>query len=364
MSTQKSAKPENQPHPARRALLTGGAVGLAAVAGTTLGRAQPASALTSTQGVTQVIPSGDTSGATDRTNINNALNSASFAWLAEGTFFIDQVIKIPHKAALWGVGTKTRVMCQGNAGFYMHDTTPGDGSDRTQNSSGTIRDLIIDGTNANTAATGLDIGDGWGYRLDHVFVENFAAPDAVGISLNNQNYFTEKLVASSITVRNCSTHVLMIRGSGDSSFEYCDLAFYFAIQPGQDGFVIGNGAYIAGGSLMIRGNTYSQMASANQGYVIRVGTDTSGSGDGSTIGSCHLDVAIEQNVFKSGDNYIPGTIFFTGSSNAMQEDYGMLAFRDTPWTLSNLAAGQLTFRGILYGDSNLISKVEPPSHWV
>lgn len=31
MSTQKSAKPENQPHPARRALLTGGAVGLAAV---------------------------------------------------------------------------------------------------------------------------------------------------------------------------------------------------------------------------------------------------------------------------------------------------------------------------------------------
>lgn len=110
----------------------------------------------------------------------------------------------------------------------------------------------------------------------------------------------------------------MAQGSGDRSFEYCDLAFYFSIQPGQDGFVIGNGGYIAGGSLMIRGNTYSQMASANQGYVIRVGTDISGSGDGSTISSCHLDIAIEQNNFNTGYNYIPGTIFFTGSSNSMQ----------------------------------------------
>lgn len=178
MNTQKSAQPENQPHPARRALLTGGAVSLAAVAGTTLGGPRPASAQTSPQNVTQIIPSGDTSSATDRLDINNALNSASFAWLAEGTFYVDQVIKIPHKAALSGIGAKTRVMCQGNAGFYMHDTTAGDGSDRTANSSGLIRDLIIDGTNASTATIGLDIGDGWGYRLDHVFIENFAVTAA------------------------------------------------------------------------------------------------------------------------------------------------------------------------------------------
>ena len=363
MSTQ-SAKPENQPHPARRALLTGGAVSLAAVAGTTLGLARPASAQTSPQDVTQIVPSGDTSGATDRISINNALNSGLFAWLAEGTFYIDQVITIPHKAALWGVGAKTRVMCQGNAGFFMHDQTAGDGSDRTANSSGCIRDLIIDGTNAGLSSIGLDIGDGWGYRLDHVFVENFTGPFAVGIFMNNQNYFTEKMEASNVHVRNCRTHVYLFQGSGDASFEYCDLAFYFAIQPGQDGFVIGGGAYMAGGSLMIRGNTYSQAASASQGYVIRVGTGTSGNGDGSTINSCRLDVAIEQNNFQAGDKYIPGTIFFTRSSNAMQNDYGMLAFRDTPWTLSNLALGQLTFRGILYGDSNLISKVEPPPQWV
>src|SRR5215469_4309438 len=104
VSIQKSTEPPSRPRPARRALLTGGAVSVAAVAGATFAGALPASAQTYSQDVTQIIPSGDTSGATDRMNINGALNSASFAWLAQGTFYIDQVIAIPHKAALWGVG--------------------------------------------------------------------------------------------------------------------------------------------------------------------------------------------------------------------------------------------------------------------
>lgn len=70
MSAWHSTDPENRPNPARRTLLTGGAVGLAAVAGATLGGAQPAAAQT-TQNVTQILPSGDTTGATDRKNINS-----------------------------------------------------------------------------------------------------------------------------------------------------------------------------------------------------------------------------------------------------------------------------------------------------
>lgn len=364
MWMQQSTRPENEPRPARRALLTGGAVGLAAVAGATLGGAQPASAQTATQDPVQIAASGDRSGAADRKKINTALSSAGFAWLGQGTFYIDQVIKIPHKAALWGVGAATRVMCQGNAGFYMHDMTKGDGSNRPANSSGSIRDLIIDGTHAGSRSVGLDIGDGWGYRLDHVFVENFTGSSAVGIAMNNQFYFTEKMEASSVHVRNCSTHVHLFRGKGDPSFEYCDLAFYFAIKPGQDGFVISNGAYMAGGSLMIRGNTYSQKAPAPQGYVIRVGAHTAGRGDGSNISSCRLDVAIEQNNYHAGCKYVPGTIFFSGGNNTMENNYGMLAFRDTPWKLSNLAKKQLSFRGICYGDSNLTGKVNPPAAWV
>jgi hypothetical protein len=363
MSAELDTEPEGRQGPARRALLTGGAVGLAAVAGATFGRVQPASA--GTEAVSWIMPSNETSGNTDTSTIQSTLNSSGFVWLGPGEFYINKVITIPHKAAVLGVGAETRVMCVGKAGFYMHDTNPGDGNNRTANSSGHIRDLIIDGTKAGSDAVGLDIGDGWGYRLDHVFVENFTGSAAIGIYMNNQNYFTEKMLATSIHVRNCTTQVLLAQGPGGPSFEYCDLAFYFAIQPGQDGFVVSNGGYLAGGSLKIRGNAYSQQAKAAQGYVIRVGTSTSGNGDGSCIGSCCLDVAVEQNLYDSGYGYIPGTIYFANSNNTMLNDYGMLVFRDTPWTPSNLATDQqFTFRGICGGDSNLTTYVQVPVTWV
>src|SRR5689334_673102 len=62
------------PNRARRAVLTGGALSLAAVAGGTLGRPQSASANT-TQPVTAILPSGDTSGAADAAAINNAFST-------------------------------------------------------------------------------------------------------------------------------------------------------------------------------------------------------------------------------------------------------------------------------------------------
>jgi hypothetical protein len=74
VTTRKSANPgdqdqdQKQPSRARRAILTGGAVTLAAAAGTTLGRAQPASAQSGLPGVATISPSGDTTGADDITH--------------------------------------------------------------------------------------------------------------------------------------------------------------------------------------------------------------------------------------------------------------------------------------------------------
>ena len=346
---------------ARRTLLTGGAVGLAAAAAAAIGRAQPASA--GTQGLTWITPTNDKTGNQDTAAIQGALASPGFAWLGPGDFYVNATINVPNQATLHGSGPLTRIHYLGTgACLSMHDPNK-DGANPDLNSSGSLRDFFIDGTSAIGTAYGIDIGDGWAYRLDHLFIDNFTAPGSVGLRLVNNAFFTEKLVATAVTVRNCATQVLMHQGTGDKSFEYCDLAFYFAIHPGQDGFVVDNGAYMAGGSLMIRGNTYSKSGSFSQGYVIRVGTDTSGSGDGSKIESCRLDVAIEQNNFASGD-YVPGTVFFSGSSNTMLNDYGMLAFRDTPWTQSNVTSGQLTFRGICYGDANLVANVQPPAAWV
>jgi hypothetical protein len=362
VGAQGKTEPEDRSITARRTLLTGGAIGLAAAAAATLSGAEPASA--AAESATWITPTGDATGAKDTTAIQGALNSPGFAWLAPGDFYTNATITVPHKATLQGSGPLTRINYLGTgACLNMHDPSK-DGADRKANPSGSLRDFVIDGSSADHgAAYGIDIGDGWGYRLDHLFIDSFVQPGSIGLRMVNNAFFTEKLVATAVTVRNCTTHVKIHQGNGDPSFEYCDLAFYFAIQPGQDGLVIDNGAYIAGGSLMIRGNTYSQAASASQGYVIRVGTDTSGSGDGSSIKSCRLDIVTEQNNFQSGNSYIPGTVFFSGSSNTMENDYGMLGFRDTPWTLSNVAVGQFTFRGILYGDANLVANVRPPA-WV
>jgi hypothetical protein len=362
VGAQGRTEPENRPIAARRTLLTGGAIGLAAAAAATLGGAQSASA--GTQALTWITPTNDKMGNQDTAAIQGALNPPGFVWLAPGDFYVNTTISVPNQATLQGSGPLTRIHYLGTgACLNMHDPSK-DGADPEKNSSGSLRDFFIDGTSAVGTAYGIDVGDGWAYRLDHLFVDNFTAPGSVGLRLVNNAFFTEKLVAAAVTIRNCTTQVLIHQGTGDNSFEYCDLAFYLAIHPGQDGLVIDNGADLAGGSLMIRGNTYSQMDSASQGYVIRVGADTSGSGDGSTINSCRLDVAIEQNNFVSGYSYVPGTVFFSGSSNTMLNDYGMLAFRDMPWTLSNVTKGQFAFRGILYGDANLIANNQVPTGWV
>ena len=93
-SSEKSPELAPQPNPARRALLTGGAVGLAAVAGATLGGAQPASAQTQIQDVTWITPANPPNANTDTTNIQNALDSG-VALLAPGTFLINQTLTVP-----------------------------------------------------------------------------------------------------------------------------------------------------------------------------------------------------------------------------------------------------------------------------
>lgn len=71
MSGRKSAQPEDQPSRPRRAVLTGGAVGLAAVAGSALGgRAQPALAQSGTASITDWINVTQTPYYADNTGTN------------------------------------------------------------------------------------------------------------------------------------------------------------------------------------------------------------------------------------------------------------------------------------------------------
>lgn len=357
MSTQKSTQPADQPSPARRALLTGGAVGLAALAGTTLGGAQPASAGTAT--VAQITPTDDTTGSQDTAAINSALSSG-FAWLGAGTFYINAVISIPHKAALWGVGAETRVMCVGAAGFYMHDTASGDGSDRTKNSSGSIRDLIIDGTNASAGAIGLDIGDGWGYRLDHVFVENFTGTNSIGFRIGNDFYFTEKMRGTSLHARNCTTLVYMDSTvTSDVSHGYNDLEFYISLNPGQmsagqNGFTFDKGVNYYGGSLVVRGNQYTTTASTGAWFFGVI--NSNGAGNYSRIHECYLDIRVEGD---GGNSFSPTRLHVNNSQNGIFDCWGRFTMSGAGGA-PDATSGQFQLSGVVPSNTMVPIRTEAP----
>lgn len=298
------------------------------------------------------------SGGDDTVALQNAVNAVGvgMVFLAAGTFTISSQVTVPHKASIMGNGALTRLKYTGASGacLYMHDPGP-NGGVTAQNSSGALRDFVVDGTSAGNTAIGIDIGDGWGYRIEHVFIESFGGTSAIGLYINNNNYFTEKMTCRAVTVRNCTTDVHMTSTGGGTSFEFNDLDFYLVAQPGQDGFVLDNNCFY-NGHLRLRGNFYTSNSSFTNA-AIRIGTS---SGDTATLNSTTLDVVIENDL---GHTFTHQSINFGGVGNTMQNCTGMLAFRDPNWTVTNAARGQFTFRGILYGDATLALVNEVPSNY-
>jgi hypothetical protein len=347
---------DGRPDHLRRTLLTGGVAGFAAAAGAVLGGPQPASAGTTT--VDWIPPSGDTAGEKDATAIHTALGAGGMAWLAPGTFYINRMINVPHKTSLCGTGALTRIMCLGTGGFSMHDPVIRDGNQSGWNSSGCIRDLIIDGTSTGAGAVGLDIGDGWGYRLDHLFVENFTGASAIGINIINRSYFTEKMEATNIHVRNCTTQVALDTAipARDHSHGYNDLEFYLEVEPGQSGVVARNGVNLYSSSLRIRGNFYGPSSAA-----VLTLTGQDGIGDYSIIQASHIQITGETDAGHSG----PQTIAFGTPSNGNQmiNNYGIIKLTGA-FTASNAVPGCFTFGGILIGDSVLQTVNTAPLGWL
>ncbi len=115
MSRRKNADSQDRPNSARRTLLTGGAVGLAAAAGTTLGRAQPAAASTPPPSITDWINvtyspyNADPTGSSDSTSgINSAITTAAgratggVVYLPAGTYKVSYPLDL--KAGVFLIG--------------------------------------------------------------------------------------------------------------------------------------------------------------------------------------------------------------------------------------------------------------------
>lgn len=356
---------EKQPSRGRRAVLAGGAIGLAAVAGTTFGRSQPADA--STTNVTQLMPSGDTTGATDAANIAAAFSAlpsvadtdtglsytVGVVLLAPGDFYVNSAITKPPKVDLIGSGPGTVIFVVGNVtGIYAHHgaTT---GPEQHATKSGTIANLVVDGTNAGASSYGIDIGDGWGHRLDHVWVNNFTGASAIGLYVVNRQFYTSEFVARDVILVNNTTAVEhgLASTTGDNSQEYQDVEYNIWAEPNQNGII--NQGVTWNGSMRVRGNFLKGTASGYAVLTLQVDT-TSGNNAGM---KGFFDISVEMDA--SGTNSVnPGTIVFGDSSQGPFVGVGYLRFTAGH---ANPAPGQLQFRGVVIDTSNTIQPITAPA---
>lgn len=387
--TRKNIHSQDRPSTARRAVLTGGAVGLAAVAGSAFGRVTPAGAATNPSItdwiniVTDVSPGADPTGTTDSAS---AINRAIAALPASGgvVYFPTGTYKVKSAtiAAVLGSSSTGPIYLRG-AGkdvtileYYgsgdcirmYNSVTPGAGWSvpAATFEGGGISDMTIDGWNAGSGATGIHIGDNNGYELRGLRIQNFMALSCIGLYFDDTVSSTEKARVD-VDVWDNHTGVVFTMntdgssGGGSGSFMYNDFAFYLHVPADTNGnttngIIVRNGAYIQNASLRVRGNW--QESSAGVGVALKILGSTGT--QYSSIARCVLDIAVETD--ESG-TAIPQTINFGSSNNTLMNCTGQLVFTDG-WTASNVGSGNFSFGGVIIGDSNLTSNNHPPTGWL
>lgn len=318
MPTRRIANPDGlgqnqkQPDRARRAILTGGAVGLAAVAGSTLSWSQPASALANTQPVVALQPSGDESGATDAANIMDAFNAlpsvvdtditgvsyqVGTVLLGPGNFYVKTKINKPPKVDLIGSGPGTVIFVVGDiTGIYSHHDetfpTPA-GSFQHFTKSGTIANLVVDGTQAGINSRGIDIGDGWGHRIEHVWINNFTGATAIGLSVCNRNFWTEKFYARHVNLINNTTGAQHWTVVGANSQEYQDVSYFIWADNNQNGVTFQGVKW--NGKLALEGNI-GVLSTAGTNWMVGFLSDVAGNGGGPSNVTAECCINYEVNV--------------------------------------------------------------------
>jgi hypothetical protein len=391
----KIAKPDEldqeqeQSNRARRAILTGTAVGLAAVAGATFGGAQPARAQ-STQPVTQLQPSGDKSGVTDTNNINGALNALATAgtgpstgggvlWLAPGQFYVSVLsgsaaITIPEQVgsgtqagfpcSLMGSGAATVLNMVGSspgAAVFAHranNYNPPFGNPGPH-TMGFIRDLVIDGTSAPANSSGLDCGSGWGLDVN-VTIANFTASGCIGLNQVNRNNWSEKCRFRCHLLNNATACVIGAVGSAGTSHDYSEYDLYlFTYAPsglngnvGQTGIVVQNGVNVGGAFFRVHGNIENWPASTSFPPTPPAMLSIL---DTSTIANALFHVNVEYDKGPDNNSNPPYTIYFGTTSSQIIQSSGEMKFNGG--TNSNAQytpqSGQFQFKGLVSGDPAL-----------
>jgi hypothetical protein len=387
VDARKNTEPAKQPSPARRTLLTGGAVGLAAVAGATLGGIQPASA--ATQDVTWITPTGDTSGQRDASAINIALGNG-LALLAPGAFYVTPstdtlqgtqpvALTIPYGAVLAGAGPGVTLINAVGSGTFIY-AHGGDAPYPDNQPASQITGFTLDLSSITTAYpnVGIDFGDGSDFYLDQIRVtaENPMPAGTIPIWEINRNSWTEKSFVR-VQVYNPpagSAGYVIDQVSGDSSHMYSWHEIHILVNGPGCGVQLTNGAYVQNARMFkIYGNFFQSSENPTTDGIPDqwcLGISGSGGGDYSRISDSHVEIGVETDKSSNGTATQWQTINFgspSSADNRMLDDYGQLTFLNGgggKWSASNAVSGNLTFGGVIDGDSGLSNVNSAPSGWI
>jgi hypothetical protein len=342
-----------------------------------------------------VPPSGDTSGATDVTNINNAFTALVSAGtggtvqLMPGDYYINSTITVPQE-----LGSSTTTgnypcsltasqgatvihqlsACSGAStpGIYMHRPVQYGGG-VSQNSQpnpmapmGRLSGFTLAGTGMTSTnyQIGIDAGDGWGGWVTDVCVKDFysVSGNSIGIYLINRIGWSEKWTIRAHTINN-DQHVVVDTlnpsNNNDCSSEYneFDLRMYMlggsftTSSAGQMGIQWWNGTFLGGGLVKIRGN-HGGGGSGNAGTVLQVGGGASDgtSGNWAQIYNTEFDVSVEGN----GSSNLPHLIRLNNASgNNSLSGHGLLVSQYGGWQNSVLNGGNFKFSGFIVNDPGL-----------
>lgn len=308
-------------------------------------------------------PSGDQVNSTDVANINNLLGTFGVTdlKLGPGQWYGKTQVTIPVSSILRGSGPSTFWNYSGSgSAFYQHDIngTGGGGFGTYHTAAGGVRDMTIDGSSAGNGAVGLDIGDGWGYRVEDVRIQNFNGTGSIGLWLNNQFGWTEKGRFQATLWGNSTQCVLNGNNGGLQSFEFNSLDFDVFVFAGQNGVSVTNGAYLNKATLRMVGNFLAGASSLATNFVLQFTGSAPGSNSRMLRGI--IDINIELDNTQANP---PQTINFGAAANKITDCAGSLVFDPsaTPVSFlpSNAVAGQFTFDGPIVGDTVLQSVNSP-----
>jgi hypothetical protein len=395
VGTRKNIEPAKQPQPARRALLTGGAVGLAAVAGATLGGIQPASA--ATQNVTWITPTGDTSGNRDRTAIGNALNSTGVALLGPGTFYVNPApppgpagIVVPYGGVLAGAGPGVTLINAVGAGTFIYSHSPTPAPYPYNVPAAQITGFTLDLSAITGSSVGIDFGDGSDFHLDQIRVtsQNPMPAGTIPVWEVNRIAWTEKALVR-VQVYNPPAGTASTGGSagyvidqvsGDGSHMYSWHEIHVSVKGPGCGVQVTNGSFVQNARLFkVYGNFFQSSANPTDSngnplqWCLNIsGNSGSGAGAYSRISTSHVEIGVETDT-GSGTATTWQTIKFgspASNQNRMLDNHGQLTFLNGnggPWSASNAvgpSSGNLTFGGVITGDSALTGANSAPSGWL